>query len=93
MNGLSVRQFLAAANTCLGGGSCLHTYEGMNLIALDLSLAFDGGTPTPFAQTHLRRPTGPVPTPMPEPGALSLLWIALAAVAKARRRNQFSRST
>ena len=85
LNGLSVRQFLAAANTCLGGGSCPHTDEGMSLLTRDFSLAFDSGTPTQFAQTHLQLPAGPVPTPMPEPATLSLLGIGLAALTTRRR--------
>ena len=92
LNGLSVRQFLAAANTCLGGGSCLHTYEGMSLIAEDFSLAFDGGTPTQFAQNHLQRPAGPVPTPVPEPATLSLLGIGLAGLI-ARHRSTIRRTS
>jgi hypothetical protein len=87
LNGLSVRQFLAAANTCLGGGSCPHTYEGISIIARDLALAFDGGTPTQFAQTHLQLPAGPVPTPVPEPATLSLLGIGLAALTARHRSN------
>ena len=89
LNGLSVRQFLAAANTCLGGGSCPHSYEGMTLIAEDLSLAFDGGTPTQFARTHLQLPAGPVPTPVPEPATLSLLGIGLAALTARHRSTIF----
>ena len=84
VNGLSVRQFLAAVNTCLGGGSCPHTYEGMSLLAGNLSLAFDGGTPTPFAQAHLQLPDSG-PTPAPEPATLSLLGIGLAAVIARHR--------
>jgi hypothetical protein len=81
LNGLSVRQFLTSANTCLGGASCSQTYDGMSLIALDLVLAFDGGTPSQFAQTHLQLPAGVVP----EPGTLSLLGIGLAALTARSR--------
>ena len=90
LNGLSVRQFLAAANICLGDGFCSNTYEGMTFIARSLSLAFDEGTPTQFAQDHLQLPAGPVPTPVPEPATLSLLGIGLAALT-ARHRSRVGR--
>ncbi len=90
LNGFSVRQFLAAANTCLGDGFCSNTYEGMSVIARNVSLAFDEGTPTQFAQDHLQLPAGPVPTPVPEPATLSLLGIGLAALT-ARHRSRVGR--
>jgi hypothetical protein len=84
LNGLSVREVLAVGNTCLGGGSCSSTYEGMTFIALNLSLAFNDGTTTQFAQDHLQVPAGP--TPVPEPATLSLLGIGLAALTARRRK-------
>ena len=85
LNGLSVRQFLTVANTCLGDGFCSNTYEGMTFIARNLSEAFDDGTPTQFAQIHLQLPAGPVPTPVPEPATLSLLGMGLAALTARHR--------
>ena len=79
LNGLSVRQFLTVADTCLGGGICLQTYDGIGAIALDLLYAFDGGTPSPFAQAHLQLPAGPPPPPVPEPGTLTLLALGLTS--------------
>jgi hypothetical protein len=86
LNGLSVRQVLAVANTCLGDGFCANTYEGMTFIARSLSEAFNNGTPTQFAQDHLQLPAGP--TSVPEPATLSLLGIGLAALTARRfKRN------
>jgi len=53
LNGTSVRQFLATANTALGGGSAGFTISDLDDVAHQLDGAFVGGTPTSFAQAHL----------------------------------------
>jgi hypothetical protein len=83
LSGLSVRQFLASGNTCLGGGPCLLTWDDMASVANDLSLAFESGIPTQFAQDHLRIAAQPVP----EPGTLSLLVIGIAVLTLCFGRN------
>ena len=88
LNGLSVRQFLAVANTCVGGGSCPSAAAGFDInetaqLADDLSHAFEGGTPTQFAQDHFRIATAP--TPVPEPATLGLLGFGIATLTMIRR--------
>ena len=53
LNGLTVRSFLAAANTALGGGSALYPISTLDSVANALNLAFVGGTASVFAQDHL----------------------------------------
>lgn len=83
LNGLSVSQFLADANTCLGGGSCLFSFSTMDTIANDLNGAFDLGTPDSFAQTNLALPGSVVPTP--EPSSLLLVATGLLGLGWTRR--------
>jgi hypothetical protein len=52
-NNLTVRQFLAAMNTALGGGSIAYPYDTMGPLTDEVSLAFQGGVPSSFAQAHL----------------------------------------
>ena len=67
LNGLTVREFLADANTCLGGGACLYNPSDLDFenAFVSLNAAFADGTPIPFAQAHLVAPTsaGAVPEP------------------------------
>jgi len=54
LNGITVRQFLAIANTALGGGSAPYPIDpDLASLAFDLGLAFEDGAPSTFAQDHL----------------------------------------
>jgi hypothetical protein len=54
LNGASVRQFLAAANQLLGGGTSTYgTISDLQPIAFNLNGAFLDGSPSTFAQTSL----------------------------------------
>jgi len=79
-NGLTVSQFLANANTALGGGTQLCSITDLDTVATDLALSFDGGTVTTFADTHLALPT----TAAPEPSSLLLLGAGLLGLAMRR---------
>jgi hypothetical protein len=58
-NGMSVREFLAAAETALGGGSSIEDLRILEPISDDLSKAFESGTLSTFAREHLVN--GPCP--------------------------------
>jgi len=54
LNGATVRQFQAAVNALLGGGSSSYgTIANLQPIAVDINTAFDDGTPSSFAQASL----------------------------------------
>lgn len=82
LNGLTVRDFLADANTALGGGSRLGGLPvgDLDLIAEEVAIAFDGGTiVTEFAQDHLAAPQ--LAAPAPEPATWMLLCSGLFGAA------------
>jgi hypothetical protein len=56
LNGLSVREYLAEANGFLGANPAPYTYDDIATLTEDVTRAFEGGTPTQFAQDHLRIP-------------------------------------
>ena len=64
LNGLSVRQIDAVANSALGGGATGYTIDDLDLIAEDLANSFDGGTVSTWAQDHLAPVTA---SSVPEP--------------------------
>jgi hypothetical protein len=53
LDGMTVRQVLALANTLLGGGTGPVSIDDMNTIVFALTQAFVGGDPSTFAQQHL----------------------------------------
>jgi hypothetical protein len=74
LNGLTVTQFLAIANTCLGDGSCPYGLENIATITTGLNDAFDEGVVTPYA-ANLALPAST--TPAPEPPGVALLGAGL----------------
>jgi hypothetical protein len=86
-NGLTVRQFLSAANSILGGEALPAnlTYDEVATLTESLTLSFQGGTPTQFAQDHLatQEPTG-----VPEPSTVALAGMGMLAMMFMLRRDR-----
>jgi hypothetical protein len=85
-NGLTIRQFLAVANSILGQGSSNPTTDDEFVALLeDVNRAFASGMPSQFAQDHLLMPTESVP----EPATLSLLGmgVAVLTIRRVKRRS------
>jgi hypothetical protein len=82
LDGLTVRQYLGDANTCLGGGACVLGVSDMDLIAFSLNASFDSGVPDQFAQDHLAAPTV---SRVPEPSTLLLFASSLVVLGSMRR--------
>lgn len=79
LDGLTVRQVLADANTDLGGGESIYPAGDLAGVVGPLTAAFDDGIPNSFAQEHLLPPNGTSGggTSMPEPSSVLLLGAGL----------------
>lgn len=84
VNGLTVRQVLAGANTLLGGGATGYSIADANSLVMNLNASFDQG-PNGFAQNYLRVRDDAAPQPVPEPATLSLLGVGAVALGMRRR--------
>ena len=87
VNGLTVRQVLAQANTLLGGGASGYSIADANSLVMNLNTSFDQ-EPSEFAQNYLQVAGDTTSQTVPEPATLSLLGIAAAARATRRRRSR-----
>jgi hypothetical protein len=52
-NGSTVRDFLAAANIALGGGTAAYSFADLDALTTNLNFSFEAGTVSTFAQDHL----------------------------------------
>ena len=55
LNGITVRGLLSIANTALGGGSTPDNVTDLNTIIGNLNVSFGAGSPSAWAQLHLKR--------------------------------------
>ena len=80
LNGLTLRAVLDVVNTALGGGTPLYPIDfELTSVIGDLDLAFEGGTPSAFAQDHLA---------VPEPSSWLLLGFGMLGLGWAQRRRR-----
>lgn len=84
VNGLTVRQVLAQANTLLGGGASGYGIADANSIVMNLNASFFQ-EPSEFAQNYLQVAGDTTSQPVPEPATLSLLAAAATAWSIRRR--------
>jgi uncharacterized repeat protein (TIGR01451 family) len=61
LNGMTVREVLAAMNGALGGGSTPYSYDELAALAFDLAQSFESGTVSAFARDHLLNATSCAP--------------------------------
>ena len=55
LNGATLRQLLSTANTALSGASTPYTIADLHDIVTQINASFDSGTPSSWAQQHLRK--------------------------------------
>jgi hypothetical protein len=89
LNGQTVRQFLELANSVLGGGSSPFAVDDISNVAFLLTVAFQGGLPSQFAQDHLR--IASAPGVVPELASV-FVWAGLALLAMPRLVHRTRRS-
>jgi len=95
-DGTSVRDLLAEANTALGGGSTPCSIDDLDVIALSLTIAFNSGVPSTFAQDSLVAPggtSGGGGTNVPEPSSVLLLGVGLLGLGIFQYRRRASVSS
>ena len=92
VNGLTVREVLADANTDLGGGDSIYASEVLDPVVASLTDAFEAGTPSVFAQDFLVAPGGTsgggggmTPTPEPSSALLFGLGTLLLGISQYKR--------
>ena len=83
-NGLTVRQHLDLVNDFLGGASLPYSYDDIASLTDSITLAFEGGVPTQFAQDHL----AVAPESVPEPSSMSLLLLGALLLVHRRVTRQ-----
>jgi hypothetical protein len=81
LNGVTVHQFLADANTALGGGAPIYDLVTLDNLAVAINASFANGSPGGFAQTSLARPTV---SAVPEPSSWLLLLSVVVGLAWTR---------
>lgn len=81
-NALTVSEFLAIAETCLGDGSCPYGVGNVDAVAANLAFSFPGGTVSTFADSNLALPSSATP----EPSSLLLFGTSLLGLVPFRRK-------
>ncbi|HTF36660.1 MAG TPA: PEP-CTERM sorting domain-containing protein [Myxococcota bacterium] len=83
LDGLTVRQAIAALESALAGLPTNDTYADLDTLARDLEASFFVGSPSTFAQDHLA-------APVPEPATGLLVMVGVLGLAVARRKASVS---
>ncbi len=83
LNGLTVRRFLGVVNQQLGGGGGPYDFQPMSFVTQQITSAFEGGTPTQFAQDHLL-----IAVPEPSSVVLAIMGATIVAAQAARIRRR-----